>query len=119
MKRYALLFLSLLFGMAYANAQVAPDCSNAIPICNNTPVNGGTNSFGIDDFNGSTRSGCLEEALSGIIESNSAWYRFRTAESGQLGFNIGIDKKEDWDFALYKSDDCNNLGEPVRCNFFR
>ena len=26
-------------------AQVAPDCSNTVPICNNTPVSGGTNDF--------------------------------------------------------------------------
>ncbi len=118
MKCHALLFLSLLFAMANSNAQVAPDCTNAIPICSNTPVNGGTDSFGIDDFGGSIRSGCLEETLSGAIESNSAWYRFRTGESGQLGFNIGIDTAEDWDFALYKSSDCSDLGEPIRCNFF-
>lgn len=99
-------------------AQVSADCDNAIPICNNTPVNGGTMGYGVDDFNGSTTSGCLEQALSGVIESNSAWYRFRTGASGQLGFNIGIDTSEDWDFALYKSSNCNTLGEPVRCNFF-
>ena len=114
----AILFMQFIFGITWASAQVSPDCSNAIPICNNTPVNGGTNGLGIDDFNGNTTSGCLEETLSGAIESNSAWYRFRTGESGQLGFNITIDTSEDWDFALYKSNDCNNLGEPVRCNFF-
>ncbi|WP_422081364.1 T9SS type B sorting domain-containing protein [Ulvibacterium sp.] len=101
-----------------AVAQVSADCDNAIPICNNTPVNGGTNGFGLDDFNGTTTSGCLEEALAGAIESNSAWYRFRTGASGQLGINIGIDTGEDWDFALYQTSDCNNLGDPVRCNFF-
>ncbi len=119
MKRIvAVLLVHFFFGVAHALAQVSPDCSNAIPICNNTPVNGGTNGFGIDDFNGSTMTGCLEETLSGAIESNSAWYRFKTGESGQLGFNIGIDSSEDWDFALYKSNDCNDLGEPIRCNFF-
>jgi gliding motility-associated-like protein len=35
-----------------------------------------------------------------------------------LGFNIGFDSNEDWDFALYKAGDCNSLGEPIRCNFF-
>lgn len=99
-------------------AQVSPDCNNAIPICNDTPVNGGTDGFGIDDFNGATTSGCLEETITNAIESNSAWYRFRTGATGQLGFNIGIDDSEDWDFALYRSGDCNTLGEPIRCNFF-
>ncbi len=99
-------------------AQISPDCINAIPICNNTPVNSGTMGFGVDDFNGAAASGCLEPTITGAIESNSAWYRFRTGASGQLGFNIGFDSSEDWDFALYQTDDCNNLGDPVRCNFF-
>ena len=99
-------------------AQVAADCINAVPICNNTPVNGGTQGYGIDDYNGASSSGCLEPTITGSIESNSAWYRFRTAASGQLGFNIGFDSSEDWDFALYRAADCGSLGDPVRCNFF-
>ena len=74
--------------------------------------------YGVDDFNGATMSGCLEQTVTGVIESNSAWYRFRTGAAGELGFNIGFDTSEDWDFALYRASDCNNLGEPVRCNFF-
>lgn len=105
-------------GTTLARTQVAPDCLNAVPICSNTPVNGGTNGYGADDFGGAGKSGCLEKTPSGSIESNAAWYRFRTGASGQLGFNIGFDSSEDWDFALYKSNDCNSLGEPVRCNFF-
>ncbi len=99
-------------------AQVADDCLNAVPICNNTPVNGGTSGYGIDDFNNAPSSGCLEPTVTGFIESNSAWYRFRTGASGQLGFNIGFDTSEDWDFALYKAADCSSLGDPIRCNFF-
>ncbi|MBO0321878.1 T9SS type B sorting domain-containing protein [Muricauda sp. CAU 1633] len=102
----------------FSHAQVSQECGNAIPICSNTPINGGTNGFGMDDFNGAASSGCLEQTLSGAIESNSAWYRFRTSASGQLGFNIGHNSNEDWDFALYQASDCNNLGEPIRCNFF-
>lgn len=99
-------------------AQIASDCNNATPICNNTPVNGGTIGYGIDDFNSATSSGCLERTQTGAIESNSAWYYFRTGSSGLLGFNIGHDPNEDWDFALYRASNCNSLGEPVRCNFF-
>ncbi|WP_088341653.1 T9SS type B sorting domain-containing protein [Robiginitalea sediminis] len=98
--------------------QVSPDCQTAIPICSNTPVNGGTSGFGADDFYGASDSGCLERTLSGFIESNSAWYRFRTGAAGQLGFNIAFSPTEDWDFALYRAADCGSLGEPVRCNFF-
>ena len=110
--------LFLLLICQAANAQVAQDCVDAVPICSNTPINGGTNGFGTDDFNGAVSSGCLEQTTTGAIESNSAWYRFRTAEAGQLGFNIGHSSDEDWDFALYRATDCSNLGDPVRCNFF-
>ncbi|NHF57967.1 T9SS type B sorting domain-containing protein [Flavobacteriaceae bacterium TP-CH-4] len=119
MNRFGILTILLIFlGMQAGLTQVSLDCGNAIPICNNTPVNGGTNGFGIDDFNGDGASGCLERTTSGAIESNAAWYRFRTGASGQLGFNIGFDASEDWDFALYRVDDCNALGNPIRCNFF-
>jgi len=119
MKHLKSLFIAMVFIAAItASAQVSPDCGNAIPICNDTPVNGGTNGFGVDDFNGAAMSGCLEETITNAIESNSAWYRFRTGASGQLGFNIGIDTSEDWDFALYKTGSCSTLGEPIRCNFF-
>jgi len=113
-----LLALFFVIGLQDAVGQVSADCNNAVPICSNTPVNGGTQGYGVDDFNGANTSGCLEETLVGLIESNSAWYRFRTGASGQLGINIGIDTNEDWDFALYRTNDCSNLGEPIRCNFF-
>lgn len=119
MKRfYAIAFFFFTVGLLSAGAQVSADCSNAIPICNNTPTNGGTDGYGVDDFGGAAETGCLERTLSGAIESNSAWYRFKTGEAGQLGFNISFDTAEDWDFALYKASDCSSLGDPVRCNFF-
>ena len=100
------------------SGQISPDCGTAIPICSNTPVNGGTQGYGADDFGGAAATGCLEPTLTGFIESNSAWYRFRTGASGELGFNISFDASEDWDFALYRASDCSSLGDPVRCNFF-
>lgn len=118
MNHFLGIFFPLFFVGMLGHAQVASDCGNAIPICSNTPTNGGTNGFGMDDFNGVLQSGCLEEALDGTIESNSAWYRFRTGASGELGFNINISTDEDWDFALYRTNGCTNLGDPVRCNFF-
>lgn len=119
MKPYYFIFGVFFFlGMQQNLAQISQDCIDAIPICNNTPFNGGTSGFGIDDFNGVDMSGCLEKTLSGAIESNAAWYRFRTGASGQLGFNIGFNTTEDWDFALYRTDDCNALGDPIRCNFY-
>lgn len=116
-KHGIILILFIFFSYLSGYSQVAPDCINAIPICNNTPINAGTDGYGVDDFNGASASGCFTQA-SGTIETNSAWYRFRTGESGQLGFNIGHDSGEDWDFALYNTTNCDNLGEPVRCNYF-
>ncbi len=119
MNRFIVLLILLFFiGVGTGNAQISADCVDAVAICNNTPINGGTNGFGIDDFGGAASSGCLERSATGLIESNTAWYRFRTGASGQLGFNIGFDASEDWDFALYRASDCNTLGAPVRCNFF-
>tara|TARA_R110002167_G_scaffold103346_10_gene267407 strand:- start:1835 stop:3640 length:1806 start_codon:yes stop_codon:yes gene_type:complete len=119
MNRVGELFILLFFlGASAIWAQVSPDCIGAVPICSNTPINGGTNGYGNDDFNGAAATGCFRPGYNGTIESNSAWYHFRTSAAGQFGFNIGYDASEDWDFALYKSNDCSNLGEPVRCNFF-
>lgn len=118
MVKFVVRTLFLLVFSQFVSAQIVSDCSGAIPICNNTPINGGTNGFGMDDFNGASSSGCLEQTTTGAIESNSAWYRFRTGADGQLGFNIGHSSNEDWDFALYKASDCSSLGEPIRCNFF-
>lgn len=118
MLKLVLQALIILTFCPFASAQVSQDCIDAIPICNNTPINGGTDGYGMDDFNGATSTGCLEPTVSGTIESNAAWYHFRTGAAGQLGFNIGHDSIEDWDFALYRATDCSDLGDPIRCNFF-
>ncbi|WP_405398874.1 T9SS type B sorting domain-containing protein [Maribacter sp. Asnod2-G09] len=110
------ILLICFFSIFTCFAQVSADCANAVPICYNTPVNGGTDGYGIDDFNGTFISGCI--IGSSTIETNSAWYKFKIGEIGQLGFNIGFDTSEDWDFALYKTNDCSALGDPVRCNYF-
>ena len=58
MTRYVtILIFSFLAGTLGLSAQVAADCVNAIPICNNTPTNGGTQDYGIDDFNGAAGGG--------------------------------------------------------------
>lgn len=114
----SLLYIGLFLVTQVFWAQISPDCSNAIPICSDTPLNGGTQGYGMDDFQGAHSSGCLEQTPGGAIESNAAWYRFRTGASGELGFNIGFNTSEDWDFALYRASDCTDPGTPVRCNFF-
>ncbi|SHJ83512.1 gliding motility-associated C-terminal domain-containing protein [Maribacter aquivivus] len=118
MIKYGISILLICFFSIFTSfAQVSADCANAVPICYNTPVNGGANGYGIDDFNGASISGCINQG-SGTIETNSAWYKFKIGEVGQLGFNIGFDTDEDWDFALYRTNDCSTLGDPVRCNYF-
>ena len=85
MTKYGIIILLTSFLCFFTSfAQVSADCANAVPICYNTPVNGGTNGFGIDDFNGASISGCITQG-SGTIETNSAWYKFKTGENGQLG----------------------------------
>ncbi len=114
-------YIVLCISLHVTHAQVSPDCATAIPICSNVPITGEVNGLGIDDFNGELSLGkdCLRADYgSSTIESNSAWYRFRTSESGQLGFNIRFENGDDWDFALFKAGSCDNLGDPVRCNFF-
>ena len=118
MKGFILIFLFCMVSGGTLLAQVSADCTTAIPICSNTPINSGTDGYSIDDFQGATASGCLERTTTGVIESNSAWYKFKTGAAGQLGFNIQHDPSEDWDYALYRTDNCGQLGEPVRCNFF-
>ncbi len=48
---FSLLFLFLLLSISTVE-QISPDCSTAIPICDNTPVNSSTDGYGIDDFDG-------------------------------------------------------------------
>ncbi|WP_419214051.1 hypothetical protein ACNR9Q_07825 [Maribacter sp. X9] len=53
----------VLLGLSPSNAQVAADCANAAPICNNSPINGGTMEYGIDDFNWAVFLGVSHEPL--------------------------------------------------------
>ncbi|AOW20648.1 T9SS type B sorting domain-containing protein [Urechidicola croceus] len=122
------IFIGLLIFPFLIFAQtVQSDCSNAIPICNDSGSNGTVGGFGVDDFNGASVSGCLGPGggPSGTVESNSAWYTFTAAADGQFGFDIiPINLSEDWDFGLYgpfeeTTGNCGNISTqpPVRCNY--
>lgn len=108
----------LVVGFFYSYGQ--QDCSNALPICSDANSGGVVNGFGYDDFFGSSASGCLRNGL-GVttIETNSYWFRFKLAASGQFGFNITPNNlSEDWDFAVYgPSPTCGALGMPIACNY--
>lgn len=100
-----------------AAQSVAPDCALAIPICKDVLFSGTIEGFGIDDFNGAERSGCLQEGVldGDFIESNSIWFRFKIANSGELGFNIRpLNPGDDLDFAVYGPNAvCGQLPQPV------
>ena len=113
-KRF-LIILSILCSHIIISQNIA-DCIDAVPVCETTSVN--YEVIGIGDVNDLpiSSSGCLGDGGAGTgIESNSIWFRFKAARSGQLGFNIIPDNPDDdWDFAVYGPDvSCNNLGNPV------
>ncbi len=99
------------------SSQTNSDCNNAIPICAGTPTGIPVSGYGNDDFSGAVEVGCFDAPSGGTIETNSVWYRFRAAADGQLGFTIKFDNDDDWDFMLFRANDCSSLGEPIRCNF--
>lgn len=85
------------------------DCENSISVCNNF------------DFSGSsTGPGLSNDGCSGCVtsETYSNWYQIEIMSSGTLGLTIDpVTNSDDYDFALYQSYDCDNLGSPVRCSF--
>lgn len=130
-----LLFLLLAAGVLFkANAQNAPDCRSAIPVCADQPIVGIADGGGdIDDFDPEfiRTTGCLEKGsvASANIENNTVWYVFRAGTDGQVGFDIqalpvspGATITSEWDFAVYGPDvDCqsisNGSSQPIRCNY--
>ncbi|MDT0622265.1 T9SS type B sorting domain-containing protein [Croceitalea vernalis] len=126
-----LFFFCAIFSL---QAQNAPDCRTAIPVCADAPIMGTADGNGdIDDFDPDVirQTGCLEKGSvsSANIENNTSWYVFRAGTDGQIGFNIealpvtpgGIVTSE-WDFALYGPDsDCAGISDgtaqPIRCNY--
>jgi hypothetical protein len=84
------------------------DCITAIPICGATNLNSASPGPGIT----STCGGC------NLSENFSNWYYFEITQSGKLALDLKPeDFFEDYDFALYKADDCASLGDPVRCSY--
>jgi len=116
------------------NAQLSPDCRNAIPICADAPLpshitiadgNGDINDFDPEVIK---ETGCLGKGsiASANIENNTVWYVFRAGADGQVGFNIESElvsvSNAEWDFAVYGPDvNCAEISsgtiEPIRCNY--
>lgn len=84
------------------------DCEGAISACGSTAFYGSSNGPGLR----SSCSGCM------ISEHYTTWYKFEIATAGTLSMTIdAIDNSTDYDFAIFQSNDCNNLGTPVRCSY--
>jgi hypothetical protein len=99
-----------------ANYQVSSECEGAIPCCGNVNFAGASTGPGIK----STCSGCI------ISEHYTTWYYFEIAQSGTLGMTLtpnnlgnywGCTDPDDYDFALFRTDNCSNLGAPIRCSY--
>ncbi len=105
----------------------ATDCISALPVCNGGTFPANASGEGFEEFmcagvNGFSNGGCLTAQATGRPyiggEHNSRWYRFVPQTSGTLTLNIKPSEDEDdYDFALWQSNNCNNLGTPLRCNY--
>ncbi len=85
------------------------ECAGAIQICNDQAFSG--NSLGPGDVQelNSSNQGCLS------TEHQSSWYYFTPTVNGTLEFTINT--TVDYDFAVWNSANCGNLGLPVRCSW--
>ncbi|MGB0929125.1 MAG: choice-of-anchor L domain-containing protein [Chitinophagales bacterium] len=95
----------------------AYDCLDAIVPCNNEPIVYNSNGKGEEEILGTDKVGCLVEG-----EHYSTWIRLQidntTSDGEHLTFTITPnDGQRDYDFNLYKADDCNDLEGITRCSF--
>jgi hypothetical protein len=87
------------------------DCLNATPLCSDATFAGNSNDFGYQELNAGN-AGCLG------VETESFWYYWQPATNGNMEFTITPGAGfVDYDFAIWQTTDCNNLGTPVRCSF--
>ncbi len=84
------------------------DCEGAIATCGNRVFTGSSNGPGAV----SSCQGCV------VSENYTSWYFFEMTSAGILSMTLdAIDNSDDYDFALYKTDNCGTLGDPVRCSY--
>ncbi|GGG39686.1 T9SS type B sorting domain-containing protein [Bizionia arctica] len=109
MNKYLILgiFIAL---FSQVQAQNEPnDCVDAITVCGNGNFMSNASGFG-DDWEVSSCSGA---------EHNSLWLKINIVQAGQLGFDLipnDPDITVDYDFFVYETNNCSNLGTPVRCS---
>lgn len=84
------------------------DCINSTPICSDISASSYTYGPGI-----------TSDACTGCVTSEFfvEWYRIRMATGGTIQLEIVPNGVSDLDFALYKTNNCGALGDPVRCSY--
>jgi hypothetical protein len=89
------------------------NCATAQILCSGGSYSGAANLWGTQELTNSTLYGCN---LSKEINSN--WYVLNVLTGGTLTFTLSpTDGVDDYDYALYSSNDCNSLGAPVSCSY--
>lgn len=84
------------------------DCINATPVCADVTIQSEVWGPGLDS------EGCGSCVTS---ENFTEWYWVRVQTSGTMEFEISPQGNSDMDFAIYRANDCNSLGTPVRCSY--
>lgn len=89
----------------------ALNCASALQICDNTPLNGNSSGYGIQELNAGNR-GCLS------VEHQSSWYVISIATSGTLQMTIAPTPPTDYDFAVWgPMSACPPNTSPIRCSY--
>ncbi len=98
------------------NYEETSECKGSCATCGDTDFSGASTGPGIE----STCTGCI------VSENYTTWYYFEIATGGVFEFEVvpnnlgdagGCTECDDYDFALFQADECNNLGSPVRCSY--
>jgi len=99
-----------LSSVASANWQtpVNSDCQTAIAVCDLLSISATSNGPGLQT---NCAGGCIGS------EFYTSWYVWQVTSNGSLGFTIDPNGSDDYDFSLYKTSSCSNMGAPIRCSF--
>ena len=109
MNKHIILGIFLAFFLQIQSQNEPNDCPDAIVVCGNGNFSSNALYWG-DDW---------EVDSCGGAEHNSLWLEIHIVQAGQLGFDLipnDPDITVDYDFFVYKTNNCANLGTPVRCS---
>lgn len=88
------------------------ECYGATQICNDNTFTANTASAGSYQELNASNQGCLAGG-----EHQSYWYYFQPVMNGTIQFNINTCATCDYDFAIWATGNCGNLGLPIRCSY--